>query len=197
MRGWTADQKEELHDIEHDLPVTSAEPSNDMTLSRASESDDWGYTEGMPWQELIRIRYVYEVDVLIAGAVQRAVARALPEGIARQFARSVTAISAGVVQDGRAALQELDVERLGHIMRAFDDFVGWCGTPPGPRPHRWQGFGGPDPSPWKESGLAEVSLFVAAAADLVGAVGSKQLQGGLGIVLEETLTALREVKDAV
>ncbi len=173
-----------------------------MIASRASEiTDDWPDTEDMPWQELIRIRYVYEVDVLIASAVQRAVARALPEAFVPRFARSVTAIAAGAVQDGRAERQEMNVERLGHIMRAFDDFDDWCGTRYRwpvrvPRPHPGPGPGEPDPSPWKESGLAEVSLFIAAAADLVGATGSKELQRSLGTVLDEALTALRDVEGA-
>jgi hypothetical protein len=158
--------------------------------------DGWPDTGTVPWQLLIRIRYSYQVDVLIAAVTQRAVVPGLPEQIGGTFARTVTAIAARAVSVGRAEQQELVTDRLGGLARSLADFDDFCGT--WPRPHWWLGGDpdvDPDPQPWRQGGLAEVAVIIDAASRLVMDVGSADLRRSLGVTLEDTLAALQETTE--
>jgi hypothetical protein len=156
-------------------------------------ADDGDRSDGgtVPWQLLIRIRYVYQVDVLVAAAAQRAIVPALPEQLGATFARTVTAIAARAVSVGRTEQRELAEERVVGIARALDDFDTWC--------DRWRG--GQDAEggqhPWRESGRAEVAVIVDAALRLVMEIGSPDLRRTLGVALEDALAALQESRTTV
>jgi hypothetical protein len=151
-------------------------------------ADDGDRPDGgtLPWRLLIRLRYIYQVDVLVAAAAQRAIVPVLPEHLGGTFARTVTAIAARAVSVGRTEQRELADDRVVGIARALDDFDTWCG--------RWRDE--PDaesePNPWRESGRAEVAVIVDAALRLVMEVGSPDLRRTLGVALEDTLAALQE-----
>jgi hypothetical protein len=170
-----------------------------------AEDGDLPDTGTVPWQLLIRMRYVYQADVLVAAATQRAVVPALPESIGRAFARTVTAIAARAVSVGRTEQRELGDDRVVGVARALDEFGNWCGTWPQHQCRdefavRMESGAEPEPalsSPWRESGLAEVAVIVDAALRLVMEVGSPDLRRTLGVALEDTLAALQESTTAV
>jgi hypothetical protein len=156
--------------------------------------DGWPDAQGIPWQELIRIRYLYQVDVLVLAAVQRAVASRLPAGSGREFARQATGIAAAV-GGGHRDPQELPEARLGAVVGALADFDDdWCGTRPRPWPHRAEGAEG-DRSPWQAGGLAEVVLAIDAATRLAANIGTPDLQRALGTAMEATLAQLEKTQD--
>jgi hypothetical protein len=156
------------------------------------DDDGWPDVQGVPWQLLIRVKYTYQVDVLVAAVTQRAVAPRLPEGLGQAFTKATTSIAARTVTVGRVEQRKFSSEQLGGLARALDDFMGWCGTP---WPHHLpkQGPGpDPDPHPWREGGLAEVALIIDAANRLVQEVGSSDLRRSLGPALDDVLGALQE-----
>lgn len=150
------------------------------------DDDGWPDVQGVPWQLLIRIRYTYQVDVLVAAVTQRAVAPRLPEQLGLAFARVVTSIAARTVTVGRVEQREFTSGQLAGLARALSDFDEWCGTP---WPHH-----GPEPEthPWREGGLAEVAVIIDAANRLVQQVGSSDLRRSLGPALDDVLGALQE-----
>jgi hypothetical protein len=155
------------------------------------DDDGWPDVQGVPWQLLIRIRYTYQVDVLVAAVVQRAVAPRLPEQLGIGFARMATSIAARTVTVGRVEQRDFGSGQLAGLARALSDFDEWCGTP---WPHHRAGGPGsdPDPHPWREGGLAEVAVIIDAANRLVQQVGSADLRRGLGPALDDVLGALQE-----
>jgi hypothetical protein len=136
---------------------------------------------GVPWQLLIRIRYTYQVDVLVAAVIQRAVSPRLPVGLGQAFARTATSVAARTVTVGRVEQRKFSNEPLGNLARSLDDFLQWC------TPHR-----DPEPQPWHEGGLADVAVIIDAANRLVQEVGSADLRRGLGPALDDVLGALQE-----
>lgn len=151
------------------------------------DDDGWPDVQGVPWQLLIRIRYTYQVDVLVAAVIQRAVAPRLPEQLGVGFARVATSIAARTVTVGRVEQREFTSAQLAGLARALSDFDEWCGTP---WPHHITAD--PDPHPWREGGLAEVAVIIDAANRLVQQVGSADLRRGLGPALDDVLGALQE-----
>src|SRR5262245_27327638 len=117
------------------------------------DDDGWPDAQGVPWQLLIRIRYTYQVDVLVAAAIQRAVPPRLPESLGQAFAKAATSIAARTVTVGRVEQRKYTSEQLGNLARALTEFTDWCGTP------RHE----PGPHPWREGGLAEVAVIIDAA----------------------------------
>jgi hypothetical protein len=143
------------------------------------DTDGRSDARGVPWPLLTRIRFTYQVDVLVASVTQRAVAPRLPEAIGTAFARAVTSIAARSVTVGRIEQREYPVEKLGALARALADFDSWGDTP------------GPEPRPWCEGGLAEVTVIIDAAAQLVHDIGSADLRRSLGPALDDVLGALQ------
>lgn len=161
----------------------------ETNVGREMLDDGWSDVQGVPWPLLIRIRYTYHVDVVVAAVIQRAIAPRLPEHLGQAFARAATSIAARTVTVGRVEQREFAGEQLGRLARALADFVGWCGTP---WPHRSPVGPDPDPHPWWEGGLAEVAVIIDAANRLVQEVGSADLRRSLGPALDDLLGALQE-----
>jgi hypothetical protein len=155
--------------------------------------DGWPDAQGIPWQELIRIRYLHQVDVLVLAAAQRAVAARLPAGFGREFARQATGIAAAL-GSGHRDPQKLPVERLGAVVGTLADFDGdWCGTPwpHHPWPHQVDG----PVEEWREGGLAEVVLAIDAATRLAAEIGTVELQRELGTVMDATIARLAKTQE--
>jgi len=125
----------------------------------------------VPWQLLIRARYTYEIDALIASTVVRAVAtvgaQELTENVAEAARAGVAASERGV----RASAEQ----RTAFLDAAADWEDGIC-PPwwpwPGPRPHYVDGLGDPISA-----------IVLASAVTLVTQGGSPALHTTLGSVL--------------
>jgi hypothetical protein len=133
--------------------------------------DDFQGANQVPWQLLIRARYTYEIDALIASTVVRAVATAgsqeLTEKVAEAALAGVEASERGV----RASAEQ----RTAFLDAAADWEDGIC-------PPWWPGHG---PRPHYLDGLADpISVIVlASAATLVAQGASPALQASLGSVV--------------
>lgn len=153
------------------------------------------------WRVLIRARYAFHVDSVIAGVIQRAVVPLLPAGMAADVSTKMTAATANAIvqgSTGKARMTRISDEQFGSACRAvaaFDDEHP-CGTP-WPRRYRIPGIiltgTVPDTAPatlkdlLPSSGFTEAGAALVAAADLVEAVGSAQLREHLSPVLKEAL----------
>jgi len=129
-------------------------------------------TGNIPFQLLIRARYVHEIDAVVGSVILKT----LEDVASREVAVAVsTAANAAVF--GRHD-EKVDAEHALSAMSALADFDDWCGTYwprwRGPRPHRFDGVDDPI-----------ASVILSRAADLVGVAGSETLQKSLGGVLGE------------
>ncbi|SOC53582.1 hypothetical protein [Ornithinimicrobium cerasi] len=140
----------------------------------------------VPWQLLIRARYVREVDAFVASTIVGQVAHVASLDDA---ARVATAAA--------EATRAMPAERLSRTARgdaliAVADFIDIC--PPWPWPWPWP-WPGPWPGPWpwfegrenpfEKIGSPYQGIVLEGALDLLGRAGSPQLHEQLGGVLKE------------
>ena len=133
-------------------------------------ADDFPGAGEVPWRELIRARYEYQIDAIVASVVTRAVANVANVELAAEVAKA--AIEAARF-DGEPV--EAPAERRLGMLETIADWDGdLCPRFPWPpKPHRFDELGDP-----------MVSLVLQNALTLVGAAGSEQLQKILGSALE-------------
>ncbi|SOD73748.1 hypothetical protein SAMN05892883_2979 [Jatrophihabitans sp. GAS493] len=126
----------------------------------------------VPWQLLIRARYSYQVDAVVASAVQHAVGQVASVKVVEEIARAASLAAAQSASEAPKA----SGEQRGSAIVALFDFDDFCGTywPHKPRPHYVEEFGD-----------AAVSAVLPAAAELVRLAGSDVLQKTLGAALAE------------
>jgi len=128
--------------------------------------------DNVPWPLLIRARYQFELDAVIASTIVRNISALGSEAMASKVAVAATqAVAASREANGRDKAGRSDTTLS--ILGEFDD---WCGT-------RWPRWPGPRP---KYDGLDPLVIVVADKAFAVlGELGSGHLQEGLGGVLNE------------
>ena len=124
----------------------------------------------VPWQLLIRARYVREIDAVLASTVVRAVGSMASVGAAKALA-----VAAEKALSGAQSIEASDQQRVT-AMSAMLDWDGWCGTP---WPHHW---GWP---PRRHDGFDELSdpltsVLADHALEMVKVAGSEALQKNLG-----------------
>lgn len=135
--------------------------------------DDFPGAGNVPWQLLIRARYAYEIDALIASTVVRAVAVVGSRELTAKVAEAATAGVHASKRDEEAT----DGQRISFLSAAADwEDGGIC--PPywpwhGPRPHYVDEISDPI-----------VAVVLERASALVAAGASEHLQASLGQVLQ-------------
>jgi len=144
--------------------------------------------DNVPWELLIRARFVRELDAIVASRITRALTEVLPAKTVARFAQTATQAVAA------APREELDGETTKRAFTAFVDFDDWCGTG---RP-KW-------PLPWPRPNWDEllrevirhefVDPLAVATIDraqlfLEGA-GSPDLQKQLGAALDDLAGSFR------
>jgi hypothetical protein len=156
--------------------------------------EDWPEASEFPYIALIRIRYEYQIDSVVAGVLQRSVARLLPAEHALSFAKAINTGVSRVVATSAGGPQPAE-RNLTDLARVLDDFDELCPRPRRPRPH----FTGidvavsatdPQPQPWRQAGAAEAAAAVLAGLTLIRDAGSELLQKELEPVLQGTLQTL-------
>jgi hypothetical protein len=136
--------------------------------------DDFPGAQSVPWQLLIRARYVFEIDALVASTVVRAVATVG----SRELTVKVAEAAAAGVRASERGVEAGDGQRVGFLRAAADwEDDGIC--PP------WWPWHGPRPHYVDDVGDPLVAIVLERAHALVDAAGSQQLQGALGAVLRE------------
>jgi hypothetical protein len=136
--------------------------------------DDFLGAKSVPWPLLIRARYTFEIDALIASTVVRAVSTVASQELTEKVAE---AARAGVAASERGVLAGAE-QRVGFLDAAADwDDGGIC--PPwwpwhGPRPHYVDDLSDPI-----------TAVVLASAAELVSKGGSAALQASLGRAVAE------------
>ncbi|MFT4284135.1 MAG: hypothetical protein QM598_04810 [Protaetiibacter sp.] len=142
--------------------------------------DDFPGADHVPWQLLIRARFVFELDALVASRVTHALAAVLPAKASGQLGRLATHAVAGSPRD------ELGAETVVRALAAYADFDDWCGT-------KWPRWPFPFPGPRHLDDVID-PLAVATlerARAFVAAAGSPELQKGLGAALDEVAGSFR------
>ena len=135
------------------------------------DPDNFPGADHVPWQLLIRARYVHEIDAVIASYVVArigAVASAeLTYKVAEAAAQARTAEPVKATASSKVSALSAAAE--------WDDWK--CGTVPWHWPPKPRGF--------DDLSDAVLPLVLERAAAFVRAGGSEQLQGSLGAVLNE------------
>lgn len=134
--------------------------------------DDFPGANNVPWQLLIRARYVHEIDAVVASLVFNQVA-----------AVASTEIAAHVAEAGRRTVHTSDRATAEQKLTAMSAIMDWDGPVCGTRYPGWWHHG---PGPRFE-GLSDpiAGVAFARAAELVNRAGSEELQKSLGSVLTE------------
>lgn len=155
-------------------------------------ADEFPGAEKVPWQLLIRARYVHDIDAFVATTIVQQVTQVATLDVATKIA----AVAAESVQVDQA--EKLERKVLADALSAVADFLDICPPwppwprPPWPRPP-WP-WPGPWPGPWpfadREDPFEQIAtpyqdVVLRGALDLVGQVGSPQLQERLGGALKE------------
>jgi hypothetical protein len=135
-------------------------------------SDDFPGAQNVPWQLLIRARYVHEIDAVVASLVFNQLA-----------AVASTEIAAHVAAAGRSTVHTSDRATAEQKVAAMSAIMDWDGPICGTRYPGWWHHG---PRPHFE-GISDpiCSVAFAKAAELVNRAGSEELQKNLGSVLTE------------
>ncbi|MDO9455195.1 hypothetical protein [Nocardioides sp.] len=134
-------------------------------------ADDFPGAGNIPWQLLIRARYAFEIDAVLASVVVARVGALTSVDVARKLVDAAGVKAGGDKAEPGAVLGAL---------RATLDFDDWCGTN---WPRRWP----PKPRGRDFDDLSDpiVPLVAERALELLTAGGSPDLQGSLGQVLAE------------
>ena len=137
------------------------------------DPDNFPGADNVPWQLLIRARYAYEVDAVLASVVVARVGAVASVEITRQ----VAAVAQDAITAEREKATAATKVRAMSAAAEFDDW--WCGTP---WPRQW---------PPKPHGALDdfsdpiAGLVIEQALTMVRAGGSPALQKSLGDVLVE------------
>jgi hypothetical protein len=128
--------------------------------------------DNVPWQLLIRARFQYELDAVVASTIVRNIATLGSENLANKVGLAATkAVALSRESNGHDKANRS--ESMMSMLAEFDD---WCGT-------RWPRW------PWPRPKSFDLDPLVIVVADRAIAVlrelGSDQLQKGLGEVLNE------------
>lgn len=144
--------------------------------------------DNVPWELLIRARFVRELDAVVASRITRALAEVLPAKSVARFAQVATAAAA------KSAFDEVDGETTKRALVAFTEFDDWCGT------GRWRW-----PFPWPRPNWDELlrealrnefvdPLAVATidrARTFLEGAGSPDFQKQLGAALDDVAGSFR------
>lgn len=129
-------------------------------------------TGSIPFQLLIRARYLHEVDAVLGSVIVQTL-----RGVASREVTVAVSRAANATVFGRQD-EKADAEHTLSAMRALADFDDWCGNGwhygRGPHPHGLEGVDDPI-----------ASIVLSRAADLVRIAGSEALQTSLGRLLGE------------
>ena len=134
-------------------------------------SEDFPGADHVAWPYLIRARYQFEVDAVIASLVARAALVVAPRGFGSQVAKA--AIESTRLGGGR---EEAPAESRIAMLNLVAD---------------WDGDLCPKPRPWPhldeltEIGDPTIVIVLERALQLLDAAGREQLQQPLGSVLEQ------------
>src|SRR6218665_299279 len=133
----------------------------------------------VPWQLLIRARFVYELDAVIASHVVHALGQVLPAKAVAEFAHLATRVVAASPHD------KVGQESAFAALSAYADFDDWCGT-------KWPRWPFPWPGPRRFDDLVDPIAIttLAHAKEVVSAAGSPELQKGLDSALDELAGSL-------
>lgn len=128
--------------------------------------------DNVPWQLLIRARYQYELDAVVASTIVGNIARFGSESLANKVGLAATK----AVALSRESNRKDKANRSDSMMSALADFDDWCGT-------------GWPRRPWPRPKSFDLDPLVIVLADraigVLNALGSDHLQQGLGDVLNE------------
>jgi hypothetical protein len=138
-------------------------------------SEDFPGASSVPWQLLIRARYVHEIDAVVASIAVAAISAVAAERFVEEMARS-----ASDPEPERAPVPASPEHKLS-ALSAIADFEDWCGT----LPRHWWGPG-PRPRYIDQLGDPIASLVIDRAAVLVERAGSGDLRSGLGAALRRS-----------
>ncbi|QEO10587.1 hypothetical protein [Protaetiibacter larvae] len=129
--------------------------------------------DNVPWQLLIRARFAFEIDAVIASQIVHALAEVLPTKAVVQLSRAATqAVAAG----SRAKVAP---ETTLGALSAAADFDDWCGT-------TWPRWPFPWPGPRRFEDLVDpiAVLTIDQARTFLGAA-SPEFQKGFGAALDD------------
>ena len=126
----------------------------------------------VPWQLLIRARFQYELDAVIASTIVRNIATLGSESLANEVGLAATK----AVALSRASNGQDTANRSESMMSVLAEFDDWCGT-------GWPRWPGPRPKGFDLDPL--VIVLADRAIAVLRELGSDQLQKGLGKVLNE------------
>jgi len=126
----------------------------------------------VPWQLLIRARFQYELDAVIASTIVRNIASLGSESLANEVGLAATK----AVALSRASNGQDTANRSESMMSVLSEFDDWCGT-------GWPRWPGPRPKGFDLDPL--VIVLADRAIAVLRELGSDQLQKGLGKVLNE------------
>jgi hypothetical protein len=128
--------------------------------------------DNVPWPLLIRARFQFEVDAVVASTLVRNVARLVPDAVGREFA----AVAVKAVASSREVNGRKKISTRSATMGAMMELDDWCGT----RWPRWPGPRPKDDNPIPDPlviGLADRGLAV--LDSLGGGPLQEQLSGAL------------------
>lgn len=144
--------------------------------------EDFPGADNVPWQLLIRARFVRDVDAFVATAIVRQVSQVASFEVATRVAEAAAEGMKG------AAAEKVSRTGRADALGAVADFIDIC--PPWPWPWPWP-WPGPWPwlegreNPWEKFGSPYQGTVLTGALDLLRKVGSPQLQERMGGLLEE------------
>lgn len=148
--------------------------------------DDFPGADHVPWQLLIRARYVFELDAVIASRVVRALAEVLPATAAAELSRAATRALTAVP---RTPVKAATTTRA---LTAFADFDDWCGTKWPRWPWPWPGPRWFDPRELITDGRLTVEFAdpiaiatLGRARAFVDAAGSPEFSKEFGAALDQ------------
>jgi len=138
--------------------------------------DDFPGADSVPWQLLIRARFQYQIDAIIASSVVHTIAKVATADVTAKVAE----VAAQAVTRAAADQGEVSGERRGQFMDAVANWDGeLC-------PRWWRYFPVPPKPRWiEEFGDPMFLVTIGQALEFVNAAGSPGLQGSLGAVLTE------------
>ncbi len=134
------------------------------------DSEHFPGANKVPWRLLIRARFVYEVDAVLASTIVRTVGSMASAGAGK----ALTVAAEKALADKRHA--EVSAQQRVAALTALLDWDDWCGTP-WPRHWPWP----PRPHDvFDDLSDPVAALFADRALQLVKAAGSEALQKSLG-----------------